>query len=270
MNRAERAAMSRLIDAFGADVLVNLTPPPSRTARERATIRAGVTGQTEACQACGLCDMQVPGDEKGPDFPSLTAPYDLTVLSPFPSSGAMHRMIRQAVSDHVNLTRVAWVPMTGCVPRAEGGTLRAASEYERMACRANLHASLDAAGAPNVLIIGEKAMRAWRPDLKLGQVRGIVGTWRNSYMVTVVEHPSNATTTGEKQEWRRQASRAVHRLLGEDVGGIGERCIAKGCERGFHAWDQDALPWCAEHLSPRALDRVPDYVNVRLPFGEVG
>ena len=267
-SRDERRAMSRLIDVFGADIMMNLEPLPARTPRERAAIRAEVAGNVEACNACGLCDMQVRGDEKGPDFPSLTAPFDLTVLSPFPSNGAMHRMIRNAIVDHIALNKVAWVPMTGCVPRAEGGTLRAASEYERMACRANLHASLDAAGAPNVLIIGEKAMRAWRPDLKLGQVRGLVATMRNRYMVSVVEHPSNATTAGEKKQWVHDTSRAVHRLLTGQMGEHAERCIAKDCHRGFHAWDQDALPWCIEHLTPRAHDRVPDFTNVRLPFDE--
>jgi hypothetical protein len=264
MRKDERAAMSRLIDAFGADILVNLKPPPTRTPRERAAIRGAAHGNALLCKACGLCDNELPGDERGPEFPSLTGPVDLAVLLPFPSEGRYKRLLKAAIEQQVALGKVAWVPMTSCVPRAEGGTLRAASEYERMACRANLHAALDAAGAPALLIVGEKAMRSWRPDLKVSQVHGLVGTWRNSMMVTVVNHPSIATTAAEKKLWVRETGRMVHRLMHDEVGGIGEQCVAKGCERGFHAWDHDALPWCAEHLNPRVQDRVPDYVNERL------
>jgi hypothetical protein len=262
--KQERAAMSRLIDSFGADVLVNLTPPPSRTPRERGALRAQATGQAEECRACGLCDVQAISDPRGPDFPSLTATCDLAVLVPFPSDGRLHKMLMAAVQQHVAKNAVAYIPIVGCVPRERGGSLRQASKIEVEACQANMHAALDAAGAPNLLIVGEKAMRAWRPDLKLSQVIGHVGTWRSQYITTVIGHPSNANTAGERKQWVRDAAAAVHQLMGEEVGGIGETCIAPGCVRGFHAWDQDALPWCAEHLKPHAHDIVPSYVNERL------
>jgi hypothetical protein len=264
VKREERRAMSRLIDEFGADVLVNLQPPVTRTPRARALIRNHTVEAVADCRACGLCDTQLAGDERGPDFPSITAPFDLTVVTPFPIEGRYKRMLRTAVGRWVNIERVAWVPVTGCVPRAEGGTIRAASDIERTACSFHLHAGLEAAGAPNVLIVGEKALRAWRPDLKLSQVDGVVGVWNNKWMVTTVKHPLSAATPAEKKDWTADTSRAVHRLINELVGGIGERCTARDCAKPFKAWDQDALPWCEEHLAPKAHKPTPMFVNERL------
>jgi hypothetical protein len=264
MNREERRAMSRLIDEFGADILVNLKPPVSRTPRERMALRQDITTQVESCRACSLCDTQLDNDVHGVDFPSLSGPCDLTVLTAFTPERQHLRMLVAAISDWVKLDRVAFVSVTACVPRAEGGTMRAASDMERTACSHNLQQAMNAAGAPNVLIVGEKALRSWRKDLKLGQLNGIVGVWQNQWMVTTVTHPATVVQTSEKKGWIAETSLAVHRLMNEIVGGIGDRCIHTDCIKPFEAWDQDALPWCNDHFTIRKPPPVATFNNERL------
>jgi uracil-DNA glycosylase len=271
VNKLERAAMVRLIDHLGAEVLVNLTPPPSRTARERAMARADAALQAEDCKACGLCDHQSISDVRGAQYPSLAAPMYLTVVTAFPEDGGTRygRMINRAIGRHMSMDHVAWVPVTSCVPRQQGdgvraGALRPASKIETKACAPNLVKQLDAAGAPLVLIIGGEAMKAWRDDVSIDALGNNIGVWADRYVVGVIDHPATAKRKSEVADWIERCAERVWRLQHET--GFGDQCLAKGCLRPMLGYDGDGLPWCDRHYNPKDKKVVADYVNERLPL----
>jgi hypothetical protein len=230
MNRDERRAMSRLIDMFGAEVMVNLRPPATRSPRARAMVRDTCT---DGCDGCPLCDA-------APIWPSLTGQIDLTVLGVKPSP-----LLKSAVGKHADLRRVAWIPAEVC-------------DYDTDQC-------LYAAGAPCVLLVGGTALAKWRKDLLFAQARNVVGVWRNTYMVTAVPMPPSGRV--ERRDWERDTEDAVRLLLSEMVGGV-EGCLERGCEGGLFAFDQDGLPWCQQHLNPKEPKVVKGWVDVPLPFDQ--
>jgi hypothetical protein len=270
VNKLERQAMTRLIDELGAEVLVNLTPPPSRTARERAKARAHAALEADRCQACGLCDHQSVSDDRGAEYPSLAAPMYLTIVTAFPDLGGKYpKMVTRAVGRHIQMDHVAWVPVTSCVPRQPGdgvraGALRPASKIETKACAPNLVRQLDAAGAPIVLIVGAEAMKAWRDDVAIEQMGKNIGVWMDRYVVGVIDHPATAKRKSEVNDWVERCADVVWRLTHET--GFGTGCLKNGCVREMLGYDGDGLPWCDQHMNPKEKKVVASYVNERLPL----
>lgn len=265
----ERAAIRRLIDTFGADVLVNVTPPPVRKRRERTGLRSMAEQGAANCTACGLCERGVEGDQRGPFFPSYTASNHLIVVTahPTPAKDSYTRLLKSMLSgcDHIDISHIAFVPVVSCVPRADG-VLRHATQAEVTACQANLGWALDAAEAPNVLFVGKQAMSAWRDDVTLEQMAGVCGVWRDTWVVAAIEHPSVARRPVEIREWIDRSQATVAMLMEGVVAGIGDRCLVKKCTEPVFAWDNDALPWCSRHMQVTKHKRPREYVDTALPL----
>jgi hypothetical protein len=268
VRKEERAALTRLIDHFDAEVLVNITPPPTRMPRERAMARGQIAEQYESCTGCSLHQVRQVFDDIGAEYPNFTTPMHLTVVTAFPPvRGEQYRkMVEHAVKRHVPLANVAWVPVIGCVPRNElGGVLRPASKIEVRGCQANFHRSIEAAGAPHVLFVGKDAMAAWRDDLTIEQVRNVTGVFRGTYLCSAVDHPANAKRKSERVQWIEDAAHTVWRLMNET--GLEVRgCTTKGCIKPFLGFDGDGIGWCAEHLNPKEKPRVREFVDEELPL----
>ncbi len=274
MNKTERAAMVRLIDTFGADVLVNLTPPPEMSRAQRAKARAQATDLAHQCQACGLCDHRRPKDDIGPRYAesSLTAQTSLIVVTEFPCDAHHRKLIRSALSmsEFVDVDRLAWVPVVACRPRDEAGTLRRPSTGERKACEANFYTGLTAANCPLVLLVGAGAVSAWRSDVKIEHMRGLMGVWRDMWTVAAVETPDvvNRREGATLREWMQTVAAAIDVLHGDMLAGMGTRCINPKCTEPVFGWDKDAMPWCQRHLEVKPTKRPREFVDERLPWGE--
>lgn len=275
VNAQERAAIVRMVDTFDAEVMLNITPPPTIERKTLAKLRYRAEELTGDCQACGLCEHTIKGDVRGPVFPqqSMTR-SDLIVLTPHPepANGKYTRIIRHALSmvDTVTVERVSFVPVTGCVPRVDNGSLRASTRAEVKTCEANMYRAMDAANSPSVLMLGKGAMQAWRPNLTVEAVDGMVCVWRDQWEVAVVEHPAAAVHEGKAAilEWQRKIARAVRMLHAGDVlDGMGGRCVMKKCNEPVFAWDQDAVPWCRDHVNVVKRERPREYVDQSL-FGD--
>jgi hypothetical protein len=271
--KTERAAIVRLIDTFGADILVNLTPPPERARGHRARLRMMATAEVDGCQACGLCDHRRPADEIGPRWPeSLTTAVELIVLTEFPCDKHHRKLIRAALSqsEAVDPDKVAWVSVVGCRPYTVEGKLRRPSAKEREACEYNLMESLDAASCPQVLLVGAGAVSAWRKDVRITQMSDKVGIWRDRWVVGAVESPDvvNRQEGATLREWMQSVGRVVEMILGDMAAGLGDRCMDKRCTEAVDAWDSDGLPWCKRHLEIKNRKRPREFVDVRLPWGE--
>jgi hypothetical protein len=222
--------MSRLIDMFGAEVLVNLRPPATRTPRALAVMRDACTNE---CDECPLCDA-------APLWPTFTGPIELTVVGASPSP-----ILKSAIGKNADLRRVAWVPTEVC-------------EYHTDQC-------LQAAAAPSVLLVGAAALGMWRKDIVFAQIRNVVGAWRNTYMVSAVPIPPKGRS--ERRDWELDCADAVRLLLSEMVGNV-DQCLARGCEDSLFAFDQDGLPWCNVHLNPAEQKPIKGWVDVPLPFDQ--
>lgn len=267
--KQERAAITRLIDAFGADVLVNIAPPRAQSRGTRYRVRINAELDATACTACSLCDNDIDGDHRGPFFPSYTTTNNLIVVTahPTPAKDKYTRLLKSMLSgcDHVDISHIAMVPVVSCVPRA-GSVLRHATKAEVTACQANLHRSLDAAEAPNVLFVGKQAMSAWRDDVTLEQMAGITGVWRDTWVVAAIEHPSVARRPGEVKEWMVRSRATVEMLMEGVIAGIGARCLNTKCTEPVFGWDGDGLPWCDKHMNVTKHTRPREYVDVALPL----
>lgn len=271
----EDAAIKRLVEQFGAEVLVSLETLPTMKRSQRARARHAAIDAAFDCTACGLCEHVARKDDRGPVYPkeSFMTPSDLIVLTLHPRTGddRYHRVIRHALSnlDYVDPDRVSFVPVVSCVPRDDEGALRTPTQQHRTACEANLYRALEAANTPYVLAIGQPALKAWR-DLRLEQVKGIIGTWRNRWTITAVEHPAAPLREGKAamRQWYGDVARAVDVLYGDLSVGIGTTCTQSGCNDESFAWDGDAMPWCRRHFKIKTTKRPRDFVDEALPMDE--
>jgi uracil-DNA glycosylase len=263
---AQSRALARLVDAFDAEVLINLGTIPTFTPRMRARHRMTADEQVADCTGCSLHSTCRRKDGKGSTWPNYTTVPNLIVLTahPTPDEDRYGRLIKAAIAGNEMVEHVAYIPVVSCVPRTAEGTLRHATNDERKACEANLWLQIKAAQCPNILIIGEQAMKAWRSDLTINQVDGVVGTWMNQWMVTVVPHPSTAKHKQEQLEWVRSTKKAIDRLMSSTVGGIGHRCTHTKCNEPVGVYDSNALPWCLNHIEIKTTKRPRDFVDVSM------
>jgi hypothetical protein len=274
VNKLERAAMVRLIDSLGADVLVNLTPPPEMSRAARLKARAEAATVVDNCTSCGLCDHRRPKDDIGPRYAetSWTAATSLIIVTEFPCDSHHRKLIRSALSmsEFVDVDRLAWVPVVGCRPRTDEGTLRRPSAIERKACEFNFMTAMTAANAPLVLLVGAGAVSAWRSDVRIEHMRGLVGVWRDMWSVAAVETPDvvNRREGATLRDWMRTVVEAVDLLHGDMLSGMGTRCLDKKCTEPVFGWDKEAMPWCKRHLEVKATKRPREHADQALPWGE--
>ncbi len=258
----EQAAVHRVVEQFGAEVMVSIESPMPRSARERLGHRMAVDEQIMECEACGLREHAVAPLE--PMWPNavLDRPGRLAIVGEAPTYGedeagqlgvgrawsTLQTLIRQA---GIEADRLTYVNVVQCAPHAgDQRTTRPPTAAEANTCRPNLMAALDAADVDYVLLLGAHALRAWRPDLTLERTAGGLFVWQRRWFVTPLQHVNavlRQDSAVEMREWRTSLDRACQYVLnGTGLEGLGRGCI--GCGAGMFGWDEDGVPWCEEHF----------------------
>jgi uracil-DNA glycosylase family 4 len=284
MKKAERQAVTRLIDTFGADIAISLRNKEDINSGERLKRRLACEGIIENCHACSLRAEQ--GTPLTPFWspPKLRRPGRIAVLGDAPTieehragelgRGPLYRTIHSTLRDSgIIPERITYLTTVFCTPMVQNKNKRGATRVPParenvQACESNVTRALHAADVAYVLLLGGHATRAWRPDMHLANVAGKWFTWRNKWMVFPVEHPSVVLTRTKSGKdignWYEQIRRFAMGV-GGDIGleGLSTACIMD-CGQKFYAWDDDGVGWCQEHFKPNRVSR-EDRTGTRKP-----
>lgn len=269
MSKETRRAVGRLIDTFGADILVERNSPPPRSKRERFTLQLAAEERVQGCVACPL-HASKGGDTEVPLTPDWS-PWEMertgrvAVLVDAPTMqehvaeglgyGPLYGTIKAELRKNgIDPAEIAYLTVVACTPLAHSerrGTRRVPPDPKMaQVCRPNLMQSLDAADVDYVLLLGGHAVRAWRPKLRLDDVAGKWFLWNSRWMVFAAEHPSVMLTGnrgGITQDWRDQIARFCHGVRDQvDTEVLSGGCIK--CEESMYTWDDDGVPWCEKHF----------------------
>lgn len=105
---------------------------------------------------------------------------------------------------------------------------------------------LEATGVRPTLLLGSRAVWAWRPDLKPQEVNGKTFVWRDSWVVYPMLHPMNVARQDETL-WEDGLARLRALLTTDDLlWWLGDKCIK--CGSPIYMFDPDGVPWCREHI----------------------
>lgn len=281
----ELAAMRRLIDTFGAEIVLQHRPPFPRTPMDRASQRLEVEdaardwhlmrhGTPDAC----TCRVDADGDDPHEPLMPEWSPYGLdrpgriAVIGPGPTfedisrGGHGYSRSERLLSDALRRAGIAremvsWLHACWCWPQAGATGVRAPTPLELDAWHPWLRLALDAADVEYVLLHGAHALRAWRGDLTISGAGTAQYLWGERWWVNVIPHASNVMRRDGIPEtpWREQVAVFVSRVLeGVAFDGLGTKCVeclrngaATGGARStaqFYGWDSDGVAYCEEHF----------------------
>lgn len=222
--------------------------------------RGKITRQVTRCTNCQLCHHQprdakpVPATfPKSPIFAVVgEAPGPDESLKGRPFIGASGKLLRALMSDVGISPRddVAWINTVSCFPNKDG-QIRSPSDVETLACRTNLLDQLAAAEVGYVLLVGAKALHAWRSDLLLKDTHGQIGIWLEAWVVMPITHPA---ASFRKPSFKAEIRRDLKRWTDIAYGGddpllyLDDGCVKCGVSGGeaLHR-DRDGLGWCNKH-----------------------
>lgn len=268
--RETRRAVGRLIDNFGATVLVQLDTPEEMSWIGRLKLRIEAEERVEFCTACPLHRSRG-GDTETPLTP-YWSPYRLSragrvaVITDAPTMqehtagelghGPLFQTVRAELRQNgIDPDHITYLTTVACTPllHARGGVRRTPPDPAHSAiCVSNLMQSLKAADVDYVLLLGGHAARAWRRDLSLEHTAGHWFVWDSRWMVFPAEHPSVVLSRAKSisaTEWREHLGkfcRGVRDRVGLEQLSFG--CMKSTCREGTYAYDDDGVPWCHEHF----------------------
>lgn len=258
MNKLERQGIARLIDTFGATVLINMPEHEPLPLHVRAHSRYNAATLIERCTLCPLhatCRQPVapqwPGDALTARAQALIvveAPTEDDDKRGQPLSGRVGKIIRNAlVTAGMEPDDQAYTYAVSCQPHDEG-IWRAPSVYEQHQCHDNLLRTVNASDAQYVLLFGAVATRAWREDVRLTDVAGQLFIWQNRFVYPMFSVQAVLRQTFNANTWREQLGRFAQ-IVVEDQGtaALSKRCAE--CYDTVHAYDADGIPWCREHFA---------------------
>lgn len=227
---------------------------PALSNDDARKLRGKVWAQVRECKGCNLHDEHQPVPFT---YPKKRALFAVVGEAPGPREdekgkpfiGPAGRMLRTYLEEAgVNSDRVTYINSVSCFPDIDG-KVRPPSKEESRACRGNMVAQLEAANVQHVMLIGGRALDAWRGDLKITDVHGVWGLLLDRWVVMGVYHPA-AILRGQRQykkplqeDLARFWDAVVHEVGFEKL--ISEECVR--CGRGAEEWDRDAVGYCAEH-----------------------
>jgi DNA polymerase len=143
---------------------------------------------------------------------------------------------------------VLYLNTVSCFPNVEG-TIRAPNPNESLACRHNLLDQLGAAYIPYVVLVGGKALSAFRHDLTVTNNHGQVFVWLDQFVVVPTYHPAYALRGNSAAKgWIRDDLTRLATILDSGdspLSFIGETCFK--CPQEATWWDRDAVPMCDAH-----------------------
>lgn len=232
--------------------------------------RSHVKRDVQSCTACGLrCGMDkggwlpvpalhppisargadgvwgVVGEAPGPEEARRGAPF-------VGKSGKLFKaMCSRAGLDWELGSRMNTV---SCFPhegKGKGITIRQPSESEMRSCRHNLMAQLSTLSTPYVILAGSHAVKSWRNDLRVGEVKDRVFTWElpfGKFYVFPILHP--AAVLRQRILW--DSSIINLRWIADIVKGVADvsdyinyTCIV--CGSASSELDPDMVPYCTRH-----------------------
>lgn len=240
MQKAERAAMTRLIDQLGAEITLTRDPwtPMGRVIR--------------GCLRRDAEDEAIERGQVPPAWPngSYTGVGRVTIL--VPPNAEEQRVRRWGVGRPAVMLRQA-LNMAGLTV-SEDCAYVAADGSKAM------WEAVVAADTPYLLFVGGEGLKVWRDDVRIQQLAGGMYPIKNmagdAWLAGVVAAPE-AVLRGsmETATWRFQIVSFVEKVL-EDRGLEGitwscrqwDKAKEKACGEHAHGWDRLGLPWCRKHL----------------------
>ncbi len=140
----------------------------------------------------------------------------------------------------------AWMNTISCRP--EGNATPKMPEIQ--ACRMNLMDSIRSANTPYLLLVGATALTAWRTDLRISKVHGMIGVWMNRYVVMPIYHPAailrdrslSKPTSEDLMQFAEVISDITHPVAHEYLSRVCVKCIDRAV-----IYDRDAVPYCEIH-----------------------
>ena len=197
MKAEERRAISRLVDAFGADVAVSMVDVPELSKVRRIIGRLTAEERIEGCTACDLHETRG-GCQVTPLTPFWSPAAwprqgRVAVIADAPTIeehragqlglGPIYRMMRQTLREGgIEPDMVTYLAAVLCTPMVSDrrGTRRTPPNETQVAvCSANVVHALVAADVTYVLLLGAHALRVWRPDLRRQERRHLAGRHRH-------------------------------------------------------------------------------------------
>lgn len=258
--KQERQTITRLIDEFGADIMIERRDVLPNTPRDRIALRNSAED--------AITDLYANHPELSAVAPLLPewSPYNLdrigrvAVIGPCPTwedarrgeigHSRASKLMRSQLQHFGLLPHM--VTNLHCVPHwcsAGERDNRPPSPRELALCRELLFQCLDAADVDYVLLHGAHAMGAWRNDVTLKQVAGGLHLWKNRWFVFPTYHASAVLRQDgfEAKEWRKQLGKFVGHVQDQDgFEAFATRCARRvdGCSEPMYAYDEDGIAWC--------------------------
>jgi uracil-DNA glycosylase len=265
------AAMRRLINEFGAEIVLQQNPQLPRSTAERVGQRLAVEdavvewhtvsrGSRDDC----TCNPDPEHDPILPAWspPKLDRPGRIAVVGPVPTWEAVkhgelgwskaERLLGQHLR-HAGIApdMVTWLTACWCWPRgSDDKTQRAPTPAELDRWRPWLMQALDAADVDYVLLHGAHAVGLWRSGIQVTATSGRLYLFADRWWVTPLPHASAVLRPDgiPATDWKRD----IARFVGYVAEGLGFEALATDCHLcggGFYAWDGDGVSWCADHYA---------------------
>lgn len=203
------------------------------------------------CTNCALNGTNTPlyGPLR-PDFVVVgEAPGPKEVKENRPFVGPAGTLLRKLMADAaLDPERALWINTVSCFPN-DAGKIRPPTSEESTACRPNLDLQLAASGVQYALLVGAKALNAFRSDLAITKHHGQVFIWRERYCVMPIIHP--AAVLRGNPDYANHIRTDLQRWRDIVYGGDDPTLlVGDGCARCGHpaqSWDRDGVPYCKEH-----------------------
>lgn len=165
-------------------------------------------------------------------------------------SGTLLRELMKRVG--LKPERVLWTNCVGFWPKDENIKTRPPTDDEMRGRRSELLEELELGSSHKVLLVGATALRAFRPDLKLGTVHGQVFVWNGRYLVMPIYHPAAALRDGFLIKVIERDLERWWDLVELDVWEyarwarwLGQKCVK--CQDSMTMFDLDGVPYCRKH-----------------------
>lgn len=249
-------------DAFmdlSPTALVQLRATQSPTTIARAKFRGQTRRQIRTCTDCLLHRDQPEGCGPVP-FASPPSPM-FTVIGEAPGPeesrrgvpfvGPSGKLLKALMSD-VDIDAdedVLFANTVSCFPNVDG-KVRPPVLTESEFCRDNMLDQIECSYTKYVLLVGAKALGAFRGDLAVTNHHGRVFVWLETYVVMGIVHPA-AALRGQrhfKGIIREDLAKWRDVVYGGDdpLKWLTLECVRCGDTEGAR-WDRDGVPYCKRH-----------------------
>jgi uracil-DNA glycosylase family 4 len=257
LKQAEFNFARELQDRLGSEEVVTIGNKTYYRQPELIRNRIVVSDRVEQCRNCKLsgtnCSAGYKDYSKAVRFAVIgDAPTIEESKKDGPFSGFQNRGLINQFRELRVLDQAVFINAISCVPQ-DGSVKRPPLPMELKACRKNLMDQLEAANVEYALICGAQALKVWRNDVRLEDVIGRWGVWKNQWMVLpiwssshVLHNRTDATIVGTWKDDIRKFVSGVEE--GRKLDALEISCTRFKCRSGIKYYDLDGLGWCENHF----------------------